>query len=203
MSPRPYQSAARRTATDQTRARIVAAARGLLASEDGARGFSLDAVAKAAGVVRMTVYYQFGSKAGLLEALFDDFAERGHIERIHEAFTTDDPGAALDSFVATFGAFFDSDRLVARRLSGLAALDDEVGRTLFERAERRREGARALLPRIAAAGARLRLGIDEAVDVLFVLTSLQTFDMLAGESRSIVEIVPLVQRMVRSALLCD
>jgi AcrR family transcriptional regulator len=203
MSPRPYQSAARRTATDQTRARIVAAARGLLASEDGARGFSLDAVAKAAGVVRMTVYYQFGSKAGLLEALFDDFAERGHIERIHEAFATDDPGAALDSFVATFGAFFDSDRLVARRLSGLAALDDEVGRTLFERAERRREGARALLPRIAAAGARLRLGTDEAVDVLFVLTSLQTFDMLAGESRSIVEIVPLVQRMVRSALLCD
>lgn len=203
MSPRPYRSTARRTAADQTRTRIVAAAREVLASQDAAGGFSLDAVARAAGVVRMTVYYQFGSKAGLLEALFDEFAERGYVERIREAFTAPDPHAALDAFVATFGMFFDSDRLAIRRLNALAALDPEIWKSLSARTERRREAARVLLPRIAAAGAQLRATPEEAVDVLFALTTFEMFDVMAGRTGAIAEVIPAVQRAVRGALLRD
>jgi len=69
MSPRPYRLGQRQATTEQTRARILAAARELLMARDGFNGFSIDAVAREADVARMTVYYQFGSKIGLLEAL--------------------------------------------------------------------------------------------------------------------------------------
>jgi AcrR family transcriptional regulator len=49
MCPRPYKLGQRQQATDQTRARIVAAARDLLAGEDGPSGFTVDAVARRAG----------------------------------------------------------------------------------------------------------------------------------------------------------
>ena len=74
MSPRPYRLGQRQVAADETRARVLAAARDQLAKETS---FSIDAVARRADVARMTVYYQFGSKRGLLEALFDLLAARG------------------------------------------------------------------------------------------------------------------------------
>ena len=70
MSPRPYRLGQRQAAIDETRARVIAAARELLVSAEPGR-FSIDAVAQRADVSRATVYYQFGSKLGLLEALFD------------------------------------------------------------------------------------------------------------------------------------
>jgi len=42
---------------DQTRRRVLRAARDLLTSKGGTGRFSLDAVAERAGVARMTVYY--------------------------------------------------------------------------------------------------------------------------------------------------
>jgi AcrR family transcriptional regulator len=47
--------------------------------------FALESVAKAAGVTRLTVYNQFGSRRGPLEAVFDHFAERGRLQCIGEA----------------------------------------------------------------------------------------------------------------------
>ncbi|MGH9200557.1 MAG: TetR family transcriptional regulator, partial [Vicinamibacterales bacterium] len=61
MSPRPYRLGQRATAVAETRSRIVAACRELLMSTDIQTRFSIDAVARQAGVARMTVYYQFGS----------------------------------------------------------------------------------------------------------------------------------------------
>ena len=55
MSPRPYRvPPARRQAADQTRLRILAAARDLLATPAGVQDFSLQAVGEAAGVTRLT-----------------------------------------------------------------------------------------------------------------------------------------------------
>src|SRR5579875_2767074 len=89
--PRPYRLGQRQAASAQTRARILAAARELLMVPDNFSGFSVDAVARQADVARMTVYYQFGSKIGLLEALSDDLAARGEMERLPEAFQQPDP----------------------------------------------------------------------------------------------------------------
>ena len=63
----------RRAGVDATRARIVASARTVLLRGDG---FSLDAVAREAGVARLTIYDRFGNRDVLLEAVFDDLADQ-------------------------------------------------------------------------------------------------------------------------------
>src|SRR6186713_2466087 len=77
MSPRPYRLGEREATIQQTRERIIAAARTVLTTSDDFAGFSLEAVARQANVARMTVYYQFGSKVGLLEAICDTLAQNG------------------------------------------------------------------------------------------------------------------------------
>lgn len=203
MSPRPYRLGRRQEATDQTRASILAAARELLAASEGFSGFTIDAVARQAGVARMTVYYQFGSKVGLLEALSDDLAARGQMDRLALAFQQPEPGAALEAFVAAFAHFWSADRLVMRRLRALAALDPDFERVVRARDERRREGAGVIIRRLAGSVGRngypAEERIEEAAIALYSLTSFETFDALAGTSRTIESAVPLVQRLARAA----
>src|SRR5204862_2109761 len=123
MSPRPYQLGQRQATTEQTRIRIINAARELLMARDGYSTFSLDLVARRADVARMTVYHQFGSKLGLLEALCDSLAIYGGMEQLASAFRRPEPREVLDEFITVFGRFWQSDRLILRRLRGLAALD--------------------------------------------------------------------------------
>jgi AcrR family transcriptional regulator len=82
MSPRPYRLGQRQAASERTRTRIIIAARELLLSVEGFAGFSIDAVARQADVARMTVYHQFDSKIGLLEALCDSLAIYGRMEQL-------------------------------------------------------------------------------------------------------------------------
>src|SRR5580693_1015203 len=117
MSPRPYRLGQRQVAIDETRARVIAAARELLVSADPGR-FSIDAVAQRADVSRATVYYQFRSKLGLLEALFDAVGATGGMAGLADAFPLPDPLTALDAYIAVFGRFWGSDRLLHRRLRG-------------------------------------------------------------------------------------
>src|SRR5262249_38354140 len=112
MKSRQYRLGQRQASVEQTRARIIAAARDLLATPEDFSGFTIDVVAAQAGVARMTVFNQFGSKRGLLEALFDDLATRGLVHRIVGVFMQADPREALNALVAAFGAFWTSDRLV-------------------------------------------------------------------------------------------
>ena len=118
-TPRPYRLGQRQAAVDGTRARILAAARDLLAAEAGVSAFTVDAIAEQAGVARMTVYYQFESKRGLLEALFDHFASRGLVQPLRAAFERSEPLEALDAFVAAFCGFWASDRVALRRIRAL------------------------------------------------------------------------------------
>ncbi|MFD0348785.1 TetR/AcrR family transcriptional regulator [Kitasatospora aburaviensis] len=184
----------RQADVDGTRARIVEAARAQLTATGA---LSLDAVAKRADVARATVYYQFGSKTGLLEAVCDALAEQGGMARLAGAFTRPDPWAAVDGFVEVMGGFWAVDRVCTRRLRALAALDEEVGRVIAERDARRREGTRVLAARIDG-------GPRDAAAVLFVLTGFETFDALAGEEvgpdGDLRAAVPAVTRLVRAAL---
>jgi AcrR family transcriptional regulator len=201
MSPRPYRLERRRVAADQTRARIIAAARDVLLAGRGFPGFTIDAIARHAGVARMTVYYQFRSKAGLLEAIFDDLAARGEIRRLAEAFAQPDPQVALRSFVAAFGHFYAADRLMFRRLHAYAALDPEIEHGLTGRAAWRRDGLGVLVGRMAARfGAPAPRQTDEAIDLLHMLTSFESFDALAGQARSPEDVAPAIAGLALSAI---
>jgi AcrR family transcriptional regulator len=202
MSPRPYRLGQRQATTTQTRASILAAAHQLLAAPGGIAAFTVEAVARQADVSRMTVYYQFGSKAGLLEALFDQLATTGGLPQgAVAALGQPDPLDALAGYVAAFGRFWATERLVLRRLRSLAALDPELARGVRARDARRRKGLELLAGRLADRyGHPAPDALAEAVGVLHMLTSFETFDALAGPDRSPQDVAPLVQRLAVAAL---
>src|SRR5215471_6034837 len=151
MSPRLYRSSRRRVATERTRARLLKAARAMLAARDG---ISLDAVAKKAGVTRVTVYNQFGSRRALLEAVFDDMAERGGLHRIRESMTNPDPQAALQQIIAIFCDFWSIHRGALWRLHAASATDPEFEESLRARNHRRRHLLLVLVNRMMESGAK-------------------------------------------------
>ncbi len=208
MSPRRYSLGQRQVTAEQTRARILSAARELLIASEGFSGFTIDAVARQANVARMTVYYQFGSKVGLLEAMSDALAAQGGMEQLAGAFRRPEPLEALDEYISVFSRFWDSDRLVMRRLRALATLDPDFEKVVRGRDEWRRGGLRRICGRIyeqrppkqGPAGQPAPAATDEIVNILFTLLSFESFDTLAGPNRSIVEVAPVVQRLAHAAL---
>src|SRR5579859_2574423 len=203
MSPRPYRLGRREEVVGQGRRRILDAARDLLREANAYPGFTVDAVARRADVARATVYYQFRSKNGLLEAVCDDLAEAGGMADLAKVFTSPDPRAAVRGFVTAFAGFWATDRVVMRRLRALAALDPEVGLVISARDQRRRDGLAVLVSRLPAAdgSGEAQQAVEQRVQLLYVLTSFETFDALAGPDRDLADAVPLVNRLAEAALL--
>lgn len=197
MARRSYVSVARAEAAAEKKERVIQAAARFLREADGITGFSLDAVARAADVTRLTVYNQFGSRRGLLEAVFDDIARRGQLTRLKDAMAEPDPWKGLDQLIAIFCDFWGSDPAVAR-LHDAAAVDPEFAQALFERNERRRRSLEKLIARIAGertpAAAR-----RDTTDLIFALTSCAMFRMLIG-TRSVAAVCAIISNDVRAAI---
>lgn len=70
---RPYRSRRRKEQAEETRRRILTAARGRFV-ERGYGGTTMESIAEEAGVAVQTVYASLGSKQGILMALLDDMA---------------------------------------------------------------------------------------------------------------------------------
>lgn len=187
MSPRSYQLGARRVQIDDSRRKIIDAARALLTESTSYTTFTVDAVAKKADVARATIYYQFESKIGLIEAVCDALAEDGQMSELASAFMNPDPIEALTIFIACFARFWNSDRLVMRRLRSLARLEQEVGGVISDRDERRRSGLVVLVERLSDQHF-LTVEPDRAVQILFTLTSFESFDSLAADNLSMTEV---------------
>jgi AcrR family transcriptional regulator len=198
---RAYRPVERQRSVEAGRDRIISAARDLLV-DDNAEGFSIDAVARRAGVARMTVYNQFESKAGLLEALFDSLAASGPFGQMADVFRQQDPLVALDEYVAIFGRFWTLHRGAHRRLRAAALHDEELAEAIEARNERRRKGIAELLRRL---GDRARPIVPraEVVNVVHVLLGFDTFNDIAGEARSPDEIIPTMRRLIRGVLGID
>ncbi|HEU4664140.1 MAG TPA: TetR/AcrR family transcriptional regulator [Dokdonella sp.] len=187
----------RSAAADATRTRILAAARELLAGGPGQPAFSLDGVARVAGVTRLTVYNQFESKRGLLEALFDDIARAGGLFELPQVIGQPDAEAALRDFVAVFCRFWAAHRRTMPRFHAVVRLDDELAASLAERSERRRHALASLVRRLAPR--RDESGAD-LVDALFALTSFEFHAMLCVRGRGAKAVEALVQRLVAAAV---
>ena len=191
----------RKAAAEVTRQRILGAARQLLLSENFSE-FTMEAVAREADVSRLTIYYQFDSKAGLLEALYDYIAKRGHMENLGEVFRMGSDGLQqLHHFIEVFARFWESDRVVIRRLHAIGVMDPDIGKGLRERNERRRQGLRVLLDRYSRMY-RAFNAIKEprAVDTLHMLTSFETFDALASDGRKFEEVLAMIRKQANHAI---
>jgi AcrR family transcriptional regulator len=194
--PRPYRSPSRDAAAEATRSRIISAACTLLAG--GSKGpFSLEAVARKARVTRLTVYNHFDSKRGLLEAVFDDLAQRGGLFELAAVFSHADPDQALRLLVSVFCRFWAMHRTMLPNFRAAILADEQIAASLKQRAERRRQALAALVDRMIPEGGQRRADL---VDVLFALTAFEMFEALCVRDRSAAAVQALIQAAVESAV---
>src|SRR5260370_36914676 len=101
MLRRAYVSSVRSAAAADKRDRVIDAAAKVLREDASISSFSLDGVAKAAGATRLTVYNQFGSRRGLLEARLLENARQGGPDAISAALALAGPQSGLDRLAPT------------------------------------------------------------------------------------------------------
>jgi AcrR family transcriptional regulator len=182
MDKRRYRQTRRAERADETRRRILDAARASL--ERGPLGaLRVEEVAREAGVARSTVYLLFGSRSGLFGALARElrdsagFAALVAASRLPDAL--DNLRASQRAAVAMYARLPD----LARALFTLAAIDPDGVAAVAAIEDGRRPGMRRLAELLSAQGyLRPGLSIEEAVDLLTVVTSFQSFDELYAGS---------------------
>ncbi len=194
---RPYSLGTRLELSDRKRTKILAAARAQLESS-GFLSLTLDALARESGVTRQTIHNLFGTKAGLLEALFDQLALDGGMDRMREVMQQTDAASMLESFVRVFTDFWGRDRVFIRRIHGIAAIDPEFGAAVEARNRRRQTAAARVVDRLgrwndpSEAGDRIR-----RMAMLGALTSFEFFDALAEGCGTVQDAADLVLTLVK------
>ena len=194
---RPYELGKRLEQTDQTRAAVLKAARAHL-EKGGTRDFSMESLAKASGVTRQTIHNLFGTRSGVLETLFDQIALDSGMERMREVMMARDAEAMLDGFIAVFSNFWAKNRLLLKRIHGIAAVDPEFGKAIYARNQRRHMAATRVMERT---GAGVNGERSEKVACLVALTSFEFFDALAESLGTAEAAEKLLPELIRRALL--
>jgi AcrR family transcriptional regulator len=159
----------RQAGVDRTRAAVLAAARELVAAGGGSE-LSVGAVARRAGVSRLTIYNRFGSRSGLLRAV----AGEAHRRTVPAAGNgARDPRTELHDRISGACMTWASDPALFRALPAATSPGESAGMK-----------DRALAERLAAAD-QLRPGcsLKEAEDVIGALTSFSVFDRLHQDGR--------------------
>ncbi|QKV95210.1 TetR/AcrR family transcriptional regulator [Streptomyces sp. NA02950] len=156
---KPGYEGLRARGVQRTRANILTAARQHLIAS-GYRNLSLEHVATDADVTRVTIYRQFGSKLGLLDAVAEDLAQRaGLVAGMHAAAALDDPVAAFRAMVSETCRFWSTDPDLLRRLISLSAVDPEAHRVISSREKWRFDQVALFVTRLAEAD-RVRSPFD-------------------------------------------
>ena len=180
MDKRQYVQTARSAAAAETRRRVLAAARATL-ERGPLRALKVDEVARAAGVSRSTVYLLYGSRAGLFDALARYLREEAGFERLVAAFRLPDALDALRTAQRVAVELYAALPELARAMFTLAAIDPDAVAAVTAIEDGRRPGQAALARRLAEQGyLRPGVSVEEAIDILTVVTSFQAFDELYG-----------------------
>ena len=179
MAPRRYEQRLRAEASEATRRRILDALEQRL-REAPTTPVSVDEIARRAGVARTTVYLVFGSRAGLFDALATDLWDRAGLSRLTEAVAHPDAREHLRGGMRAGVGIFVALRDVAVALFSMSALDPEsVGGAIVRLEERRWGGMEYLAGRLGEQDQlRADVTVAEAADVLWMLTSFDSFDLL-------------------------
>jgi AcrR family transcriptional regulator len=161
---------------------------------------SLDAVAKTAGVTRLTIYNQFGSRRGLLEAVFDERARQGGLTAIPLAMALPEPKAAVLRIAEIFCAFWASDASGLSRVWAATIGDPELAEGINARNERRRAIFRTLVNRMVQRGEVQKARATDLTDLLHALTSLPFYLGLSAPGRSAEAVLRIVRETVESSV---
>jgi AcrR family transcriptional regulator len=180
MAPRPY-TATRRRASPKSIDRVLEAAERLI-REDAFHSATMDELAAAAGVSRATVFNRFGSKLGVLQALFTRGMEGPEMQAIRAALEIEDPVASLEAVIEAACAIWEAQGFVHEQLQAIVVLEPEASVLIGQQKEEQRADLQGLTRRLARAGRlRPRLGEARATATLHLLTSLDSFLWLRRE----------------------
>jgi AcrR family transcriptional regulator len=179
MTTRRYEQRARAQTAEQTRRRVLDALAERLQNAPS-ETVSVDQIAQLAGVSRSTVYLSFESRAGLFSALGADLLRRGGFDQMLQATSQPDARQGLRDGLHGVVRMYSAHRDVLRALYSMAQIDpDIIGPAVAPLEQGRATGARYRAQRLAEAELlRPDVTIDKAADLLWVLTSFDTFDLL-------------------------
>jgi AcrR family transcriptional regulator len=175
---RSYNQKARAENSAETRRRIIEVTRELL-TRAPLETVSLPVIAAEAEVARSTVYAIFGSREGLMVAVAEDLLERGGFARIGEALRGPDVVRAFEISMDVAMDLYSREHAVSWALLSLSAVDRDASSAAARLNFGRREGMRRIAQRMHDQGVlRDDVTVDEAADVLWLITSFETFGQL-------------------------
>jgi AcrR family transcriptional regulator len=179
VSTRHYEQRARAEEAEKTRRRILDAVVTRLRAAPS-EPVSVERIAEMAGVARSTVYAIFGSRAGLFDAVGQDLGERLGYRRLVEASHHPNAREAFRGGMRAASEMLAGERDIWRALHSMAKLDEEaVGGAVARREEERAAGMARIAAQLHEQG-HLRPGVspEEANDILWVISSFESFDLL-------------------------
>ena len=189
MDKRQYVKRARAESADATKRRILDAARASL--EAGPLGaLRVDDVARSAGVSRSTVYLLYGSRAGLFDALARQLRDEAGFDALLREFRRPDALDAMRGSQRAAVRMYAKMPELARAMFTMGAVDPDAVAAIRAIEDGRRPGQAEIARRLAAQGyLRDGVDVDEATDILTVITSFQAFDELFSGSGLPAEVV--------------
>ena len=174
MASRSYTGARRRRSSESVDRVLDAAAR--LIREDAFHTATMEELAAASGVSRATVFNRFGSKLGVLQALFNRSMEGPEMQAIADALAIEDPVEALEAVIAAACEIWEAYGAVHLQLQAVGTLEPDANTLVDQQREQQRSEIEDLIRRLDKAG-RLRPGLGQtrAAATLHMLTSLESF----------------------------
>jgi AcrR family transcriptional regulator len=179
VTTRRYEQRQRAEDAEKTRQRIVDAVLERLRAAP-AEPVAIEKIAAMAGVARSTVYAIFGSRAGLFDAVGAHLQARTGYERLVEASHRPDAREAFRGGLRAASEMLAAERDTWRVLRSMAQLDQEAVGGSVQRWEDERAAAMARIARRLHEQGQLRPEVptEEADDLLWVITSFESFDLL-------------------------
>lgn len=175
---RSYAPPRRRTSSSD---RVLSAAEALI-RKDAYSSTTMEELAAAAGVSRATVFNRFGSKLGVLQALFTRCMQSPEMTALQGALDIEDPLAALDAVIDAACVTWEAHGFIHEQLQAIVILEPDLSALVDQQRNEQRDDLQRLTRRLARAGL-LRSGLGEAraIAALHMLTSLESFLMLRRE----------------------
>src|ERR687895_1610077 len=149
----------RRRGSPKSVDRVLQAAERLI-RDDAFHTATMEELASAAGVSRATVFNRFGSKLGVLQALFTRAMEGPEMDAIREALEIEDPVGALEAAIGASCAIWDLEGYIHEQLQAIVVLEPDASALIDEQKHEQRADLQALVRRLSKAG-RLRPGLGE------------------------------------------
>ncbi len=199
---RTYTLHKRAQAAQDTRLSIVEATRTLLA-ETGYPEISLDDIAGRAGVSRQTIYVQFGSKSGVLQAVGEHIEQAALEGLIPTLLQASNPIDALRSGLERVAQFYEHDAQVLRNLHAQTVYDASYATVWRNKQLEIWRNTRRLVEWLDLDGCLTAAwSVDEATDWLWAASSFESYHQLVSERGWTAEqFVQRIMQLVEKTLL--